>query len=79
MMYVSGTYVEVQPPSRLVYTWQWGHREDETLVTVEFNDRDGGTELVLTHERFRDEPDVTLHGEGWDGCFTRLGELLAAV
>lgn len=52
---VSGTYVEVAAPERLVMTWlsEGGPRDDgtESLLTLEFFDRDGSTELRLTHER----------------------------
>src|SRR2546425_5241971 len=53
---VTGTYREVDPPNRLVYTWQWETTPGatETLVTVEFHDRAGRTEVVLTHERLPD-------------------------
>ena len=53
---VSGVYREVQPPSRLAFTWGW-EREDgrghETLVTIELHERAGGTLLVLTQETSR--------------------------
>src|SRR5438445_13670197 len=40
---VTGTYREVDPPNRLVYTWQWETTPGatETLVTVAFHDRAG--------------------------------------
>jgi uncharacterized protein YndB with AHSA1/START domain len=44
------------PPDK-VYTWAWEEKpaEGETLVTVEFHDRGGRTEVVLIHERFPNE------------------------
>jgi uncharacterized protein YndB with AHSA1/START domain len=43
---VGGTYREVRPPERLVMTWRWEEDkpedEHETLLTLEFNDLDGG-------------------------------------
>jgi len=65
---VAGTYREVTPPERLVYTWRWEEWEAETpdtLVTVEFREAGGGTELLLTHERFPDKETCDHHGEGW--------------
>jgi uncharacterized protein YndB with AHSA1/START domain len=76
---VVGTFREVRPPERLVFTWTWeGKDMGETLVTLDFHDRGGATDLVLTHERFptpelRDE-----HGTGWAGCLNRLAALVAA-
>src|SRR5687768_9113151 len=78
--YLAGVFREVQPPERLVYTWQWeddSHDKSETLVTVEFKDLGPRTEVVLTHERFPDAGAVARHTDGWNGCFIRLAELLA--
>ena len=53
---VGGTYREVEPPLRLVYTWRWetGPAADgsESLVTVEIEAREGRTESVLTPTEF---------------------------
>ncbi len=70
-----GTYREIDPPNRLVYTWDWvedDHRMDtETLVTVEFRPHADGTEVVLTHEAFPTEEITDLHGEGWESCLAQ--------
>lgn len=69
-----GEYREVEAPSRLVYTWDWegdGGMGD-TLVTVEFREADGGTEVVLTHERFPDVEARDNHAVGWESCLNRL-------
>lgn len=74
-----GTYREIDPPRRLVYTWDW--REDahrmgvETLVTVEFEAVEGGTEIRLTHEGFPTDEARTGHLEGWTACAERLATL----
>ncbi len=76
-----GVYREVTVPNRLVYTWDWREPENavgETLVTVEFRSADdGGTRLVLTHERFPDAEQAAGHEEGWTSSLTRLERLLA--
>jgi len=39
LIFVSGTYREIRPPEKLVYTWVWEGSEmdaGETLVTVKF-------------------------------------------
>ena len=55
---VGGPYLEVTPPSKLVYTWSWDNDPAlgdplgrDTLVTVEFIERGSETEVVVTHER----------------------------
>ena len=74
--YVSGRYCRVEPDRSLSYTWAWEPetpRTRETQVTVELRPQGGGTDLTLTHERFRDEADKESHARGWRGCLERLG------
>jgi uncharacterized protein YndB with AHSA1/START domain len=71
-----GTFREVEPPRRLVYTWGWEGGEfdglADTLVTVEFHPRGAeATEIVLTHERL--EPGaVEPHRSGWLDTLERV-------
>jgi uncharacterized protein YndB with AHSA1/START domain len=72
---VGGTYREIDPPRRLVFTWQWENIPDfpETIVTVEFTARaDGGTDLLLVHEGLPSDESGQQHREGWDGCLDKL-------
>ena len=76
----TGEYREVDPPHRLVYTWDWEEEEQrmgETLVTVEFVEVTGGTEVRLTHSGFPGPDARAGHDEGWESCLDRLEELLA--
>jgi len=74
---VGGVYREIQPPARLVYTWAWeGSDWPETVVTVEFRDRGGSTEVVLTHEPFVDAKVRAEHLAGWTGCLDRLAHVV---
>ncbi|MBK5187009.1 MAG: SRPBCC domain-containing protein [Gemmatimonadaceae bacterium] len=45
---VSGVYRVIDPPARLEYTWMWDneHVDGETIVTIEFLDCGGSTEIV---------------------------------
>lgn len=68
-----GEYQEFVPNEKLVFTWGWeGPDRHETLVTVEFFDKDGGTEVQLTHTRFADVGQAEHHEEGWVGCLDNL-------
>jgi uncharacterized protein YndB with AHSA1/START domain len=75
-----GVYREIERPKRLVYTWDWleeDHKTGETLVTVEFNELDGSTEVVLTHELFPSSEAKQGHADGWTSCLNRLERLYA--
>ena len=78
---VRGEYLEVKPPERLVYTWTWsldpakGDPSGDTVVTIDFIDRGGETEVVVTHERFATATARDMHANGWKGCLDRLATL----
>jgi hypothetical protein len=44
----------------------------ETLVTVEFHDRGGSTEVVVTHDLFPTLVARDLHERGWGGVLEQL-------
>lgn len=76
---VVGTYREVQPPEKLVFTWKWETEpaHGETVVTIEFLDRGGRTEVVLTHEKFPSDAARDEHNKGWTGCLDRFGQYVS--
>ena len=82
---VVGEYKEVSPPERLVYTWNWeGDAEpmagsEGTLVTVEFADDDGATEVSLTHTGFANEEIMGMHAHGWEACIANLERYLSGA
>ena len=80
---VGGVYREVQPPRKLVMTWRWQEDnpadEFDTLLTLEFNPADGGTELVLTHAQLASNEQRERHGEGWNQILDTLQGVLHEV
>ena len=75
---VNGTYREVVPGQRLVFSHLWEEQEAvETLVTVEFEDRDGGTLVSLTHEGFRSDESAKGHEGGWSSTLENLAQFSA--
>lgn len=77
-----GEYREVTPPSRLSYTWAWleenGQPSAETIVTIDFLEREGGTEVRLTHEGLPSSESAQNHELGWTGCLEGLAAFLGA-
>jgi uncharacterized protein YndB with AHSA1/START domain len=72
VFYLGGEYREVDPPKKLVFTWQWEGDPAVTLVTLELLEREGMTDLALTHERFPDQDQCDRHKEGWDATLEKL-------
>ncbi len=75
---VSGTYREIVPAARLVFSWAWRSTpERELQVSLTFDKQGGGTLLTLTHERFFDEAARDGHRAGWTKSLGRLERLFA--
>lgn len=77
---VGGTYREIKPPEKIVFTWCWEHdaTQHESLVTIEFLDLGPATEVLLTHERLPNVEERNKHEQGWTGCLTQLAEYFQA-
>jgi uncharacterized protein YndB with AHSA1/START domain len=70
---VSGTYLEVVPNARLVFTWAWRSTpERESRVTVMLREDGHATELTLKHEHFFDEAARDAHEGGWSDALDHL-------
>ena len=70
---VSGTYVEIDRPRKLVFTWIGPLTNNvDTLVTVELNPLGDETELVLTHERLPTPAIREGHTMGWGNILDHL-------
>ena len=83
-----GIYREVRPVEKIAFTWHWTKTtpdgvnlhpgSEDTLVTVEFFDRGGATEVLLTHAVFSSTELRDDHNRGWNGCFDALEKVLRA-
>jgi len=72
----SGTFVELVPARRIVFTYGWDRADVEippgsTTVEITLRPRDGGTELHLVH-RGLPAPMVEPHAGGWANYLHRL-------
>ena len=78
---VGGTYREISKPERVVCTWRWEEDdpslEHDTLLTLEFHAKGTQTELVLTHENFKDAQSCEGHTEGWSIILDKYAEYIA--
>jgi len=75
---VSGSYQEIKPPEKVVFTWKWeGDASPEaSLVTVEFYDLGNSTEVAITHERLPNIEERDKHAHGWNGCLEQLAKFI---
>ena len=74
-----GTYTEIEPPTRLAFTWIWDGDTRETLIELDFRETDGITTVSFTHSRLWDEEAVRSHEDGWGKLFDNLERTLEAV
>jgi uncharacterized protein YndB with AHSA1/START domain len=79
-MVVFGEYRELVPGEKIVFTWKWDDDEAwearNSIVTVEFSDSDGGTEVRLVHEQLPSEESRDRHNEGWSSVLDRLDKFI---
>jgi uncharacterized protein YndB with AHSA1/START domain len=77
-----GTYLEVNAPKRLVMTWRWEEddpaEEYDSLLSLDFHERNGETEFVLTHEKLASVESRARHEEGWTSIIDQLATVLEA-
>jgi uncharacterized protein YndB with AHSA1/START domain len=81
LFHLTGEFREVDPASRLVYTFVWEPPDPddrETVVTLSFRDLDGSTQVDFTQGVFATEEQRALHEQGWTESFERMQELLSA-
>lgn len=79
---VSGEYKEIVANKKLVFTWTNSSEEfpaKDTLVTIEFHDKGGKTEVVIKHTNFAVEATRQAHNMGWTESLEKLeGHFTAA-
>jgi uncharacterized protein YndB with AHSA1/START domain len=80
LFHLHGEFREVDPPSRLAYTFVWdppNPDDRETVVTLSLRDRGEQTEVSLNQGEFATEERWALHEGGWSDSFEKLERLLS--
>ena len=67
-----GRYTEIDPPTRLAFTWIWDGDARRTLIEIDFEERDGTTTVRFTHSDLWDEEAVRSHEYGWNVVMDNL-------
>jgi uncharacterized protein YndB with AHSA1/START domain len=73
--YLTGEFREVDPPTRLSFTFVWEPPDPddvETLVELSFRETDGATEVDFRQGRFKTEERRELHRSGWGDSFEKV-------
>ena len=77
--FFDGVFHEVVPNRKLVHTFHFkndrGYDEPASLVTIEFLDRAGNTDVVLTHTQLS-ESKVKETTKGWEEIFEVIERLM---
>ena len=71
---IHGIYLEIEPPKKLVFTWNTSLGVKDSKVTFELSPIPEGSKLVITHELPEDR--IPEHREGWIVCFDNLEAFL---
>lgn len=73
----SGTYLVLQRPNRLVFSWESPFSTDDSQVTLVFDALDeNSTRVQLTHRKFINEEARDNHEAGWGNILDALDALL---
>jgi len=78
---VGGKFLEIIPDKKIVFTWKWESRDEEnnSIITINFNETDNGSELILTQTGFSGDDSRKDHNKGWDLCLDELVYLLTPM
>ena len=74
-----GEYTEVEPPTRLAFTWTWDDDSKRQLIEIDFEESDGATRVRFTHSGLWDEESRISHEDGWGKAFDNLSRTLESA
>ncbi len=71
----TGEYRVIDRATQLAFTWVSQNSQEDSVVTLDFAPKNGGTDLTLRHVRFPSEQSRDDHNGGW----SRILDALAAL
>ena len=78
---VGGAYERIERPAEIVVSWTWEPPDPladiPMRVLFQFAERDGGTEVVIRHERLPSDAACTIHEDGWERSLDSLERFMA--
>jgi len=77
--HLSGEFLEIDPPWRLLYTFRWEEPapdDRETVADLSLQSAGTGTRLALSQGPFLTEERLSLHRGGWTESFEKLQAVL---
>ena len=82
VLWIAGVFEVIDRPHRITYTWAHVPADDSasrhTRVTVRFENRDQGTEVIVVHQGIRSARSRRSHRAGWAECLDSLAALIPA-
>jgi uncharacterized protein YndB with AHSA1/START domain len=79
LFHLSGEFLEIDPPSRLIYTFRWEEPDPddrETVVMLSLDAVGEGTEVAFSQGEFATAERLALHRSGWTDSFEKLRALI---
>ena len=73
----AGTYLQLQPHTRIRFTWESPYVDAGSSVTIDLTPQGDMTEIALTHVKFRNEGSRDGHASVWGKILGQLETLLA--
>lgn len=79
--HLRGRYLEIDPPRRLVFSFEWEEPDPDdqpTVATLELGEAPNGTVIALEHGPFATAARQALHDAGWAETLDRLEQHLTS-
>jgi len=79
LFHLSGEFLQIDPPSRIVYTFRWDEPDPDdrdTVVSLALEELADATRLALSQGEFATPARLDLHRSGWTDSLDKLRRLV---